>query len=323
MVTVERVLIRHENEAQLLSKALAGDASSIHAVLQYLCAKDPDQRQVMQQTMHDLMDANLCMHLTSCLATQRWAGRRDGPRTSECFDEAILSVMTTDEYVWEGAIKVSVLHAAMQRSDTRMRLATICILGMRGEVQMIPALAAAIEDAKIIWKPRLIRALGALNDARCLPALLGALALDRGAYHTDVVKALRSMGYLAEPAWQEMMSHPDSHIRWHAACGLGELGDGRGASLLADALFDEDSNVRWASVEVLTHLGTDGIPAMLHALSRHPDLNPGRQAIFQALKGAAFNSPQEQRRLRPLMECLHKPDTCKEAPAIAGRILRE
>jgi HEAT repeat protein len=93
--------------------------------------------------------------------------------------------------------------------------------------------------------------------------------------------------------------------------------------LLAEALFDEDTNVRWASVEVLTHLGKDVIPAMLNALSCHPDLNPGRQAVFQALKGATFNCPEEQARLKPLMECLHMPDTCNEAPAVAGRMLRE
>jgi len=277
----------------------------------------------MQQTMHDLLDANLCMHLICCLGTQRWAGRRDGAHISEPVDEAILSVLTTDEYLWEGAIKCSVLHEALKHPGERIRMAATCTLGMRGDVEMIPALAADIEAAKPVWKVRLIRALGALNDARCVPALVKALTLDRGAYHTAAVQALRGLGCRAVPAWQAAMDDPNSHIRWHAACGLGDLGDASGASLLADALFDEDSNVRWASVEVLTHLGKDGIPAMLHALSRHPDLHPGRQAVFQALKGAAYNCPQEQRRLRPLIECLHKPDTCKEAPVVAGRILRE
>lgn len=327
MITVERVLIRHKTEAQFLSEALAGDAGAVKAVIQSLYSDDPDGRQAMQQTMHDLMDANLCMYLISCLGTGRWAEHWSiqqhlGAQT-ECIDEALLSVLSTDEYVWESAIKDSVLQEALKHADERIRVAAACTLGMRGEGEIIPALEEAVENAKPIWKLRAIRALGALNDARCASALIKALTLDQGVYHTAAVQALNKLGCRAEPAWRAAMNDQNSHIRWHAACGLGDLGDAGGAPLLAEALFDEDSHVRWASVEALTHLGKDVIPAMLNALSCHPDPNPGRQAVFQALKGAALNCPQERARLKPLMECLHLPDACKEAPAVAGRILRE
>jgi hypothetical protein len=282
----------------------------------------------MQQTMHDLMDANLCMHLTSCLGTQRWDDHRDSeqradPHASECIDETIIAVLSEDEYVWEAAIKDSVLREALKAADERVGQAAAFLLALRGDVDMIPALDKVIDEGKMVWKLRAIRGLAALNDERCAPALIKAITMDRDVYHRAAVEALRKLGPKAEPAWQAALNHPNSHIRWHAAYALGVLGDARGVQLLAEALFEEDSNVRWASVEVLTRLGELALPAILKALSSRASMGPGRQAIFQALKGAAFHSPEAQARLKPLFDCLHMPDTYRDAPQVAGRLLQE
>jgi hypothetical protein len=326
MVAVERVLIRHEREAHLLSQALEGNAQAANEVIRAFSSTDPVLRQAMQQTMHDMMDANLCMHLVSCLGTQRWDEHRDceqraDAHASDCIDEAIIAVLSQDEYEWETAIKDSVLRKALKHDDGRLRQAAAFVLALRGDAEMIPALDAVIDEGKMVWKLRAIRGLATLDDERCAPALIKAVALDRDVYRNAAVEALRKLGAKAEPAWQAALNHPNNHVRWHTAYALGVLGDARGMPLLAEALFDQDSNVRWASVEVLSCLGEQALSAILQALSNRTSLGTGRQAIFQALKRAAFYSPAQQRRLAPLFESLHMPNTYEEAPHVARRLL--
>lgn len=146
MVSVVKVFIRHVDEAALLFKALEGDAQATNQVIQCLASIDPHERQMMQETMHDLADRNLVSHLLGCLANQRWNGHRDCDRradaeTSERIDQAIIAVLKQDEYAWEDAIKESVLREALHDPDPHRRRAAAFLLGLRGRDEVIPSLA--------------------------------------------------------------------------------------------------------------------------------------------------------------------------------------
>ncbi len=146
MVSVVKVSIRHADEAALLFRALEGDAQATNQVIQYLASIDPHERQIMQETMHDLADRNLVSHLLGCLANQRWNGHRDCDRradadTSKQIDQAIIAVLNQDEYAWENSIKESVLREALHDPDPHRQQAAAFLLGLRGHDEVIPTLA--------------------------------------------------------------------------------------------------------------------------------------------------------------------------------------
>lgn len=328
MVSAEKASIRHEQEARLLNKALEGDLQAANNVVQYLGTTDADLLLSIKQTLHDLFDTNLGAHLLSCLGIHRWDGQRDcesraDPDVSERIDQSVIAVLVEDEFEWETPIKVSVLRLGLQDPEPRKRQAAAVVLGMRGDASVIPALEDVLENGKLIWQFRAIQALDILNDERCAAPLVRALSHDPDTFYKPALKALRRLGSKAETAWQQALRHSNSHIRWHAAQGLGDLGDPRGMQILAKGLFDDDSTVRWASVEILTRLGSTVIPSILEALSAQKRLGLTRQAVFQVLKGAAFQDRAVQARIQPLLDCLYMPDACIEAPQLARRLLKE
>ena len=42
--------------------------------------------------------------------------------------------------------------------------------------------------------------------------------------HRQAGRALMNLGEAARGTWLAVLDHPDSHIRWHAARGLGQIG---------------------------------------------------------------------------------------------------
>jgi HEAT repeat protein len=108
-----------------------------------------------------------------------------------------------------------------------------------------------------------------LKDERCGPPLIKALALERGELHHAAHRALQDLGPLAESAWLEALHHPNDHVRWHAARGLGSIGNVRGALMLAEGMRDKSELVRWATADVLAHMGAPAVPAVLTILSHH------------------------------------------------------
>ena len=68
----------------------------------------------------------------------------------------------------------------------------------------------------------------------------------------------------------EALYHPDSHVRWHAARALGQIGNPRGIDTLVEGLHDDHPAVRWATASVLASLDAQAIPSILRALIRRP-----------------------------------------------------
>lgn len=316
----------HVIESDLLRNALRGDEQAVNKALIYLSSTNPHLCKIMQEAVHDLEDLRIWHKLLMCLALHQWEDhldcqRRSDPEASMRIDQAIIEVFLEDRNGWEKPQKEKILQDALTNTTPRMRYAAAYLLGLRGDHQAIPFLSEAIESQYVEWKLRAVKALANLKDEKCGPPLLKLLIEDRGKLHREASRALHSLGKLARPAWEQALDHPDSHIRWHAARGLGEMGDSRLALILAEGLRDDDYAVRWATADVLAKLGEEGVPATLTMLSRYPLSEQFRRAAYHALHGVVSN--QTRKRLKPLLDSMRGPAASVEAATVAQKLLME
>ena len=326
MVLSDEALIRHPSEAEILEQALAGDNPAVNKTFIYLSSSNPNLRQLMKESVHDIASEPLWQNLLSCLAVQCWEDHRDSERridqeASQQIDLSIIEVFSQDEYEGEAEAKESVLREALNDTRPEIRYAAAFLLGMRGDKDVIPTLEEILDTAVKIWKVRAVQALGAIEDERCGPPLIRALAMDQGAVHDEAKKALIKLGPVVESAWVEALNHPDSHVRWHAARGLGDPSNIRSMEVLAEGLMDENRDVRWATADALARIGPPAIPATLSAISRGKITNASRLAAYHALHGVFSRRLREP--LKPLLAALQSPTGCVDAPAIAGRLLED
>ncbi len=326
MVLRDKVPIRHPAEVGILEHALAGDDSAVNKIFLYLSSANFHLRQIMQESIHDISSVDLWQHMLSCLTIQCWEDHRDSDRrvdqeASQRIDHSITEVFIQDEYECEQGIKEAVLREALYDPRPEIRYGAAYLLGLRGDKEMIPLLEEILDTAVKSWKVRAVRALGAIRDEHSALPLIKALAMDRGPLHSEAKQALRELGPLVERAWGEALNHPDSHIRWHAARGLGDPTDSRSMSLLAEGLLDENREVRWASADALARIGPPAVPATLTVISQNTLSTPVRQAAYHALHGVFSRRLRE--RLKPLLEALQSPAGNVEASTIAQRLLEE
>jgi len=316
--------IRHQMESDLLHQADRGDVEASGKILKYLGSNSPELCRVMQETIRDAAGVEFWRKLLQCLALHRLDEQvdcewRSDPNSSERIDQAIIELFIEDEPGEDCAAKVAALNECLVCHEARLRWSAACLFGLRGDTDMVPLLEETIELGPLDWKLQAIRALGKLSVKDSGHSLVQALAMDRGPLHHAARLALREMGQLAEPAWMEALQHPNSHIRWHAARGLGELGKVNYAHIVAEGLLDSHPAVRWATADVLARLGSPAVPATLTILSQHKLNAPIREAAFHALN--AIRSRGTRKRLQPLLEAMHGPAASVETPALAQKLL--
>jgi HEAT repeat protein len=320
----EELVERHSGESALLMDALQGSCSAANKVLMYLSSTNPYLRQIMEETIRDHPQVDVWQHLLHCLAQQRWNDQRDCERRADRYashriDLSITEVFLKDENENERAVKMRLLLETLSDTDILMRQTAACLLGQRGDARAIPVLQETIETAARVWKVRAIRSLGHINDRHAGMILARALAMDRGVLHREARQALFRLGEVAEPAYLCLLSHTDSHIRWHGARGMGELGSVHAIYQLADGLRDENPAVAWATARVLGRLGAEAVPAVLSQISHHALNEPFRLAATHALHRVHLRIDDE--RLKPLLSALQGPAADIEAPGIAQRLL--
>ena len=326
MVAERKTTVRHTIESEILRRALDGDVQAADKFLKYLSSANPHLCQIMQETIHDLDDVRIWPCLLRCLALHRWddhvdCDRRSDPSASARIDQSLIEVFTKDERDWERPVKEAILTQSLEDPEPLVRYASGCVLGLRGDLRAIPALAEITESGKQQWQLRAVKALVALKDELCGPPLLQLLIVGRGELHKEAGRALRGLGELAKSTWLEGLNHPDSHIRWHAARGLGEIGEARYAMILAEGLRDKNYVVRWASADALAHLGVQAVPSTLTMLTRHELDEQFRQAAFHALNGVTSNRIKEH--IKPLLVALSGSTAGVEAPMLAQRLLED
>ena len=318
------VLLRHSAESMLIRRTLEYDSNAVDQVLKKLGSTDFFQCKVLQETIHDLNDPLIWHHLLHYLALHRWdqqifSSHFNDHFAAERIDQAILEVFTQDETMDEKPIKDAVLHEALVHPEDRLQYAAAYILGLRYDPRSIPILARIIDKGNRKWKLRAVKALSTLKDKDCAQPLMKALTSDRGKLHREARRALQNLGSLAESAWLEALNHPDSHIRWEAAHGLGQIGDSRAAPTLAEGLFDESYVVRWASANVLAKMGEKGVPAILSVLCSHEMNQPYRQAAYHALH--EIKSLQIRKRIILVLEALNDSTTKERISCVAQNVL--
>ena len=212
------------------------------------------------------------------------------------------------------------LRLGLASSEARVCYASACLLGLRGNPDCLPFLERAIDFGETDWKIYAIASLAVLNDERCGPPLVRALAQSNPRVHKAAGRALAEMGAIIQPALIQALEHPSDHVRWHAARGLGAIGDVRAIHVLAAGLVDENRQVRWASASALAEIGSPAVPAILEILRTHPLDEDLRQVVFHSLHAMPLAARKE---LLPLIEALASPATSSLAPAIASRMVIE
>lgn len=314
---------RHAAEAELLALALAGNGQAAKSVLQYLSSANPYLRQIMLETLQDRLDAEAWLRMLHCFTNHRWGDLEDSARWSDPvsarrIDQAIIQGFTRDENERDAAAKRSALETGLA-ANGELRFAAAYLLGLRGDKRVFDVLTLAVEQGGKRWQLCAVQALGALQDERCGFPLVRALAKDRDLIHREARRALSELGLLAEPALLEALNHPDAHIRWHAARALGEVGDDRAITLLAEGLVDENRSVRWASAEALAHLDLAAVPTILALLSRHKLDVQQREAIAHALRSMPLRSTRDM--LHPLLMALDSASAGYDAPSLAAQLM--
>jgi len=334
---------RYTSQTDTVHDAVLGDAAAIEKLFHYLSSTNRDLRHIIQSTLHDMQDAGTWQALLPCLAVvggmeswvdtgesaaatwlrrQMMAARRhpqDSHYNFEQIERSLVEAFVLDESEAEGRIKAAVLYEAL--SWRQLQAPTGYLLGLRGDLRAIPILEDMVQSPSrkvALWA---IEALAALNDELCGQPLVVALARDREELHHAAQRALGELGHKAEPSLVAALDHPDSHIRWHAARTLGQIGDDRAIDALASGLYDENQAVRWTSARVLANLEGAAIPAILGVLCCHPITDPLRQAAYHALH--SMPSRQTQVYLQPLLQVLRSPGASVAAPALANRMLAE
>lgn len=290
----------------ILQCAVEGKTWAINHTLFQLGSSNPLACRGMKMAIYALQEPRVWTHLLNYLAVRWWDDLHDyryffQGEVSQRIDHAIIEVFTIDKGE-RGSDKVTILQEALEDQDALVRRATAYLLGLRGDCSALPTLAKIIASDDERWQLRAVKALMVINDEACGPPLLEALSRDRDRLHRDARRALQSLGEKARQVWLEALSHPDRHIRWHAARGLAELGDGCAADVFAEGLFAEDYVVQWSTAHVLAKLDDQAIQGILTALSQHKLSESARKATIQALQ--ENKSETYRSTVKPLLHAL-------------------
>jgi HEAT repeat protein len=154
------------------------------------------------------------------------------------------------------------LARALQDPDPRVRELAILGLEMIDDDRVVGALVAALDDSEMGVRAVAVSALAHLEGPRALQALASVAARDPDPHTRGMaISALGKRGphgRAAVPGLVELLQDADRGVRNGAARALGEIGDRRAVSALADRLGSEpDAEVRDTLVASLASFASE------------------------------------------------------------------
>jgi HEAT repeat protein len=326
MLIPSAVARQHATETTLLARFVAGDPEAAHSLFRLLGSNDQASRESVLEVISNAADLLLWQRLLHDVARHRSLDCTDGhspaaPGTLERAYTALVDLFLKDDdppAVMQ--IKSAALSAGLTESEPGIRHTAATLLGLQGDARAINILIEATGTGERDCQLRAVAALGHLKDERGGMALAAALASDDEEVHWAASQALRALKAAALPALIQTLKAPNPHVRWHAVCGLGDIGDVRAAGNLAEALWDDDFSVRWAAAEALTKLGALVVPEILRRLAHRVLTEDVCQAAYHALRPLAPGV--NHNRLQPLLGALRGRQAPNEAPPIADELLQ-
>jgi HEAT repeat protein len=325
-MNVKDTFARYSPESELLQKAVSGESSAAESVIEQLASPYPGVKEKILQMLHDENDKRIWLNLLNCLALGKWTEDLPVSITTDStavqrMDVSIVEAFLEDCTKTEKDIKNEILQTAINSGDISLRNAAAYLAGLRGNAGVIPILAEMLDRSSKRWQLRAIRALSAIPSSQSATLLVQVLVKDHDIFHQEARQGLSKLGHLTEHAWQEALGHSNPHIRWHAARGLAEIGNYGGLSVIAAALSDENSTVRWLSSDLLAQIGVTAIPQILDVIVRKPFGDECRQSAHHAL--LSIKSYRAQECLKPLISALSSPSTKMIAQIIAERMRQD
>ena len=158
-------------------------------------------------------------------------------------------------------------------------------------------------------------------DSADIPALIATLAGNDGLERQRARESLVDIGKPAVAALIEVLAAPDSnyHMRWEAAKALSDLEDPEAASMLVNALEDEDFGVRWLAAEGLIALGRDGLSPLLKALVKRSNSTSLREGAHHVLR--MLDDAELHYQVAPVLAALEDVEPILEVPVAAHAAL--
>ena len=96
-------------------------------------------------------------------------------------------------------------------------------------------------------------------------------------------ETLGKIGKQVVPELIGLLDHRDEHVRWEACKTLAKIRDPRAGYALAEALLDDDADVRWVAGEALIALEHHAIEPLLHVIKINFDSVLLREAAHHVL----------------------------------------
>ncbi len=317
---------RHAAETTLLARFVAGDPEAARRLFQLLGASDRAGRESVMEVISNDADLLLWRRLLHYVALHRSHDCTDDHFPADPGTLESVHTMLVDLFLQEDnppaviQVKAAALSEGLTETEPGIRHTAATLLGLQGDSRAIDALIEAVSTDEREYQLGAVAALGHLKDEPGGVALVAVLASDDEEVHWAASQALTALREAALPALIQTLQAPKPHVRWHAVCGLGDIGDVRAAGHLAEALLDDDFSVRWAAAEALTKLGAPAVPEILRQLARSVLTEDACQAAYHTLRQLA--SDVGHNRLQPLLEVLREQRAPVAAPPIADELLQ-
>jgi HEAT repeat protein len=326
MLIPSAVARQHTAETTLLARFLAGDPEAANSLFRSLGSNDQASRESVMEVISSDADLLLWQRLLRQVALHRSLDGADdhlpaAPGILERAYTALIDLFLKDDNPPAVIqIKAAALSEGLTEPEPGIRHTAATLLGLQGDARAVTVLIEAASTGERDCKLRAIAALGQLEDERGGMALVAALASDDEEVHWAASQALTALREAALPALVQTLKAPKPHVRWHAVCGLGDIGDVQAAGNLAEALFDDDFSVRWAAAEALTKLGASAVPEILYKVAHRVLSEDVCQAAYHALHQLTPRVGHD--RLQPLLEVLRGQQAPHEALPIAAELLQ-